>query len=99
MPATQRLRVEVAAGPAFETLVGLSALTSDGDLGRCSPALRRGGAAGPGRGAGARARRRALVRALAASARAGARAAARPRPRRSADERGGAASPPGRRPG
>ena len=41
MPATQRLRVEVAAGPAFETLVGLSALTSDGDLGRCSPALRR----------------------------------------------------------
>ena len=41
MPAAQRLRVEVAAGPAFETLIGLSALTSDGDLERCSPALRR----------------------------------------------------------
>jgi len=41
MPAVQRLRVEVVAGPAFETLIGLSALTSDGDLGACSPALRR----------------------------------------------------------
>src|SRR5438067_5432641 len=42
MPAAQRLRVEVVAGPALETLIGLSALTSaGGDLQACSPALRR----------------------------------------------------------
>lgn len=41
MPAAQRLRVEVTAGAAFEILVGLSALTSAGDLGACGPALRR----------------------------------------------------------
>ena len=41
MPATQALRVRLAAGPAFETLIGLSALTgADGDRSRCSPALR-----------------------------------------------------------
>jgi DNA-binding transcriptional ArsR family regulator len=42
MPAAQRLHVEVRAGPAFETLIGLSALTSaEGDLGSCTPELRR----------------------------------------------------------
>ena len=41
MPAAQGLRVSLEAGAAFETLIGLSTLTGeDGDLSRCSPALR-----------------------------------------------------------
>jgi len=41
MPAAQRLRVEVVAGAAFETLIGLSTLASAGDLGAYNAPLRR----------------------------------------------------------
>jgi len=41
MPAAQALHVRLEAGAAFETLIGLMALTADdGDLSACSPALR-----------------------------------------------------------